>query len=178
MRAALVGCGQVSGVHIIALQAIEGLESAAVCDWDEWRARETASTAGGANAYSDLATLLEEERPDAVHVLTLPETHAELAIQPMEAGCHALVEKPIALSLPQADSMIAAARENGARLCTDDRKLFEPSIVKARRLIASGAVGQVVYIDTFYGVSDRRKPRMDERGCRALRLQPIQGDRQ
>jgi len=153
MRVALVGCGQISQAHISALREIEGLEISAVCDRDEWRAREIANVAGGASAYRDLATLLQQERPDAVHVLTPPATHAELAIQAMEAGCHVLVEKPMALSLQQADSMIATARENRVRLCTNHNYLFKPSIVRAKRLVESGAIGKVVYVDSYYGLS-------------------------
>lgn len=104
MRVAIVGCGQISRAHINALQETDGLEIKAVCDLDVWRARDIANLAGSANAYGDLATLLREERPDAVHVLTPPETHADLATQAMEASCHVLVEKPMALSLQQADT--------------------------------------------------------------------------
>jgi len=99
-----------------------------------------------------LATLLREEHPDVVHVLTPPETHAELAIQAMEAGCHVLVEKPMAVNLRQADSMITAARENRVKLCADHNYLFKPSIMKARRLVESGAIGQIVYVDSYYGL--------------------------
>jgi len=140
-------------VHISALQEIEALKIGAICDRDEWRAQEVANLAGGANVYGDLATLLQEERPDAIHVLTPPETHAELAIQAMEAGCHVLVEKPMALSLQEADSMIAAARQNQVTLCTNHNYLFKPSIVKARQLVERGAIGRVVYVQGYYGLS-------------------------
>jgi len=153
MKVAIIGCGQISRVHISALQEIAGLEIGAVCDRDEWRAREVANLAGGAKAYDDWATLLQQEHPDAVHILTPPKTHAALAIQAMQAGCHVLVEKPMTVSLQHADSMIAAARENRVKLCTNHNYLFKPSIVKARRLVESGAIGQVVYVYSYYGLS-------------------------
>jgi len=140
-------------VHISAIQEIAGLEICAVCDRDEWRAREIANLAGGANAYGNWATLLQEEHLDAVHILTPPETHAELAIQAMEDGCHVLVEKPMALSVQEADDMLATARENRVKLCTDHNALFKPSIMKARRLVESGAIGQVVYVESYYGLA-------------------------
>jgi predicted dehydrogenase/nucleoside-diphosphate-sugar epimerase len=153
MRVAIIGCGQISRVHISALQEIEGLEICAVCDRDVWRARDIANVAGGAAAYSDLAALLQREHPDAVHVLTPPTTHAELAIQAMESGCHVLVEKPMAISVEEADSMLAAARENGVKLCASHNYLFKPSIAKARQLVESGAIGQVVHVDSYYGLA-------------------------
>ena len=154
MRVAVVGCGQVSRAHINALQAIDGVEIAAVCDRDLWRAQDVAQLTRGARAYSDLALLLQQERPNTVHILTPPETHAHLAIQAMEAGCHALVEKPMALSVEEAERMITAARENGVKLATNHNYLFNPCILQARRLVQQGTIGQVVYVDGFYGLSE------------------------
>src|SRR5690349_13933191 len=118
MRVAIVGCGQFSRMHVCAVQEVKGLEIVAVCDQDQWRAKEVAGLTRGAQAYGDLTALLQQEHPDVVHVLTPPRTHASLAIQAMQAGCHVLVEKPMALSTGEADGMIAAARENGVKLST------------------------------------------------------------
>jgi predicted dehydrogenase/nucleoside-diphosphate-sugar epimerase len=156
MRVAIVGCGQIYRLHMGALQELTGVEIAAVCDRDKWRAREAATASGGAEAYSDLETLLRNERPDAVHILTPPTTHAELATQALEAGCHALVEKPFALSVREADSIIEAARRNGVQLCANHNYLFKPSVRKARSLVQSGAIGQVVYVHTYHGLSGER----------------------
>jgi predicted dehydrogenase/nucleoside-diphosphate-sugar epimerase len=153
MRAAIVGCGQISRAHVSALNEIDGIDICAVCDRDKWRAQESAKQAGGASAYTDLAMLLRDGQPDSVHILTPPNTHAELAIQAMEAGCHALVEKPFALSVVEADSMLAAAQHNGVQLCAGHNYLFKPSVTKARELVNSGAIGQVVYVHTYYGLS-------------------------
>jgi nucleoside-diphosphate-sugar epimerase/predicted dehydrogenase len=153
MKAAIVGCGQISRVHISALQEIAGVEICAVCDRDEYRAQGIAKLAQGANAYSDLDTLLQGERPDVVHILTPPPTHAGLAIRAMEAGCHVLVEKPMALSVQEADNMLAAAQENNVRLCACHNYLFKPSVAKARQLVESDAIGQVVYVDSYYGLA-------------------------
>ena len=153
MRVAIVGCGQISRVHMSALGEIDGIDVCAVCDRDKWRAQESAKRAGGASAYTDLATLLRRESPDAVHVLTPPHTHAELAIEAMEAGCHALVEKPLALSVEDADSMLRAAEKSAVRLCAGHNYLFKPSVMKARELVASGAIGRVVHVHSYYGLS-------------------------
>jgi predicted dehydrogenase/nucleoside-diphosphate-sugar epimerase len=151
MRVAIVGCGRISRVHIAALREIEGLTVSAVCDRDQWSAQTAAGLVENAKAYDDLATLLQEERPDAVHILTPPDTHAKLAIQAMEAGCHVLVEKPMALAVQEADSMIAAARDNRVKLCTNHNYLFNPSLMKAKRLVESGAIGEVVHVYSYYG---------------------------
>jgi len=153
IRVAIVGCGLIAQAHIRALQAVEGVEILAVCDRDADRAQRMARLAQGARVYDGLTSLLQDERPDAVHVLTPPATHAELTIQAMEAGCHVLVEKPMALSVQDADSMIAIAREKQVKLCTNHNYLFKPSVLRARQLVDSGAVGKVVHAHTYYGLA-------------------------
>ena len=89
-------------------------------------------------------------------MLTPPAGHAPVAIQAAEAGCHVLVEKPMALDVAEADRMIAAARRAGVRLIPNHNYLFKPSIQRARELVESGAIGEVVAVNSFYGVSGER----------------------
>ncbi len=154
MRTAIVGCGQISALHIATLRTMEGVDLVAVCDRDEQRAREAASLWPGARSYVDFAELVRAEHPDVVHVLTPPASHATLAIQAMEAGCHVLVEKPMALSVSESERMIAAARQHGVKLCTNHNYRYKPSVTRARTLVAEGAVGRVVHVDSYYGLSD------------------------
>lgn len=151
LQAAIVGCGKISNAHISAVQAI-GAEVCAVCDRDRFRAEDVARLIG-ARAYGDLTSLLAAEHPDIVHILTPPATHEVLAIEALRAGCHALVEKPMALSLQEADHMLAAARENNVRLATVHNYLYKPSVTQARKLIEAGEIGAVVYVSAYYGLS-------------------------
>ena len=153
MRVALVGCGQIARAHIGALASLDGLTLVGVCDRDEQRARQAAAWAPGSRPYTDHESMLRTERPDAVHILTPPATHATLAIAAIEAGCHVLVEKPMALSLGDADRMIAAASARGVMLGTNHNYRHKPSISKAERLVAAGAIGRVVHVNAYYGVS-------------------------
>ncbi len=153
MRVALVGCGRVARWHVNALQDIADSKLIAVCDQDKYRAQKIAELAGEAKAYADMATMLAQEHLDVVHVLTPPTAHTEVAIQAMNAACHVLVEKPMAVSLKEADLMISTAQERGVKLCVDHNYLFKPAVAKARALIASGKIGQVVYVNSYYGLS-------------------------
>jgi predicted dehydrogenase/nucleoside-diphosphate-sugar epimerase len=153
-KVAIIGCGQFSRPHIRALHEVKDLEIVAVCDQDSWRAKEVAGLTRDARPYSDLADLLQQEHPDVAHILTPPSTHAALAIQAMRAGCHVLVEKPMALSTEEAERMITAARENGVKLATNHNYLFNPCILQARRLVKQGTIGQIVYVEGFYGLSE------------------------
>ncbi len=152
MNVALIGCGKISQAHIKALQGVADVTITCVCDRDAYLAEKVAAKVG-ARAYSDLTEMLEREKIDAVHIMTPPATHADIAVQAMEAGCHALVEKPMTLSVADADRMIAAAEANGVKLSANHNYLFKPSVAKARELVAGGEIGRVVYVDSYYGLS-------------------------
>jgi predicted dehydrogenase len=122
-----------------------------VCDTSEERALEAGRRCGIPHIYQDVASMLEESHPDVVHVLTPPQSHKELSIQAMEAGCHVLVEKPMALNATEADEMIASSRRHRVTLCVCHTYLFNPGIMKARELVAQGATGEVVAVETFWG---------------------------
>ena len=140
-------------MHISALLQA-GVEVVALCDPDARKAGQMAARVPGARMYTDADLLLEEQRPDAVHVLTPPASHAALAVRAAEAGSHVLVEKPMALSLADADRMVEAARRHGVMLAPIHNYLSKPSIRRARNLVASGRVGEVVHVESFYGLSD------------------------
>jgi 2-alkyl-3-oxoalkanoate reductase len=154
LRVAIVGCGQFSRAHVSALQDIQGLGIVGTCDRDRWRAEDLAHAAKTAHPYSDLSEMIDNEHPQVVHILTPPTSHANLAIQAMQAGCHVLVEKPMALSVQEADDMIAAAKENGVKLGTNHNYLYNPCILKARQLVEHGDIGEVVFVEGYYGISE------------------------
>jgi nucleoside-diphosphate-sugar epimerase/predicted dehydrogenase len=151
-RAALIGCGRIANMHASALR-LAGIEIVAFVDRDEQKATQAAAGVAGARAFSDAGAMLEELHPDAVHILTPPSSHAALAIQAAEAGCHVLVEKPMALDTTEADRMIAAAHECGVTLAATHNYLCKPSVLKARALVDAGEIGDVVHVDSFYGLS-------------------------
>jgi predicted dehydrogenase len=153
MKVGVVGGGQIAAVHIPYIRSIPGTEIVGLTDANEVRARETAARFGIENAYRTLGELLETNRPDVVHILTPPQTHAALAIQAMEAGCHALVEKPMAVNLEEAEAMEAAAARHGVKLCVDHNHLFDPAVVQARAMVAQGIIGEIVSVETFEGFS-------------------------
>jgi predicted dehydrogenase len=156
MKAGIVGCGHVSHKHIAALRKLRGIELAGVCDRDAALAQRVAAVAGTSRACGDLAQLLAATRLDVVHILTPPRSHRDLAIQAMQAGCHVLVEKPMALTAADADEMTEVARREGVSLCVCHNFLFEPCVMRARKLVASGVVGDVVSVDIYWRMMRER----------------------
>lgn len=153
LTVAIVGCGRISGMHVAALDQLDRVELVAVVDRDRRRASELVSGRPGVAVHDDVATMLRQHQPDAVHIVTPPATHASLALEVMAAGCHVMVEKPMALTVEEADEMVAAAERNGVRLSTCHNYLFKPSITELRTLVTEGAIGRVTGVSAFYGVA-------------------------
>jgi predicted dehydrogenase len=151
MKVGIVGGGQIATVHIPYIRAHAGAQIVALADTDESRAASTAARYEIGNTCRSLGEMLERHRPDVVHIVTPPQTHASLAIQAMEAGCHVLVEKPMAVNLDEAEAMEAAARRHGVKLCVDHNHLFDPAVVEARALLSRGTIGELVSVETFEG---------------------------
>ncbi len=151
MKAAIVGCGDIARAHVPFILKDSHHQIIGVCDEDRAKAEALAKTAGAGKVYRTLEDLLQHLKPDVVHVLTPPQSHAALAMSALRAGCHVLVEKPMALCVEDADLMIAAARAQGLQLCVNHNQLFDPVVLKARRLVDQGFVGRVIGIDSYYG---------------------------
>ena len=143
VRIAIVGCGQITETHISSLLKTAHVELVAACDADGLRARKTAERFHVPAYHTDLTDALRKERIDATHIVTPPYTHPALSIQAMNAGCHVLVEKPMALNLADADRMVEAARVNRVRLCVAHNKLFNPVVSKARSIVARHVIGEL-----------------------------------
>ena len=108
----IIGCGSISVNHLKALQQTENVYIAAVCDIDPAKCREAAKQYG-ATPYEDYHDLLADERVRSVHICTPHYLHAPIAIDALNTGHHVLTEKPMAISLDQANAMLAAEAASG-----------------------------------------------------------------
>ncbi len=148
LRVGVVGCGRIAETHIPYIRRAGG-ELVGVADLSLVRANELADRFSVQNVYRRLDDLIEAERPHVVHVLTPPHTHAAVAMEAMEQGCHVLVEKPMATRDEDARAMVAAAQRAGVLLTVDHNRLFDPPMLAARELIARGDLGEVVGAEAF-----------------------------
>lgn len=155
-RVAIVGCGHIALTHLRAIRRLRAVELVAVCDSDPGRAGAFARSLGVAQAYQQLDTLLEQARPDVVHVLTPPRSHKAIATRALEAGCHVLVEKPITLDVEEARAILEVARRCDREIAVCHSYAFLPAFLKARRLINAGALGTVTSADIFWRMSTFR----------------------
>ncbi len=145
VRTAVIGLGSIGPTHAQWCAGIPESELVAVCDLDEQRARSTADRYG-ASAYTDYRWVLERKDIDAVIVATPTFLHEPVMIEAAQAGKHVAVEKPLCLSLEQADAMIAAAR--AARVHTQylENLCFSPCYRQAKEVIDAGGIGDVMFL--------------------------------
>ncbi|GAA3678185.1 putative dehydrogenase [Lentzea atacamensis] len=152
-RAAIVGTGAIAAAHAEALRAAgDRIELVAVVDVDADRAAAFAQEWGVPRVHPRLATLLDVEELDVVHVCTPPRSHVPLALECLAANVNVLVEKPPALSLSEIDTLIAAERASAGRVATVFQHRFGPAAVRLRRMIADGVLGRslVAKSDTLW----------------------------
>jgi predicted dehydrogenase len=114
IRLAVVGAGRQCTASIMpGIPYIEEIDLVAICDLQEDLARRNARNFGARAAYTDVATMLRQEAPDAVAVVGPPQMHEEIGIQVLEAGRHLFVEKPAAPTVEGAKRLVDAARHAG-----------------------------------------------------------------
>jgi UDP-N-acetylglucosamine 3-dehydrogenase len=111
---------------------------------------DAACQVGGAYAtrgYGSLAELLKKERPEAVTIAVPTENHHGAVMEALEAGCHVLVEKPIAATLAQADELVAAAKSAGLVLAVGHIERYNPAVLELKRRLDKGQLGRVYQFD-------------------------------
>jgi UDP-N-acetyl-2-amino-2-deoxyglucuronate dehydrogenase len=141
---AVIGCGDVSVVHLEAIARLAGADLVAVCDTDPGRAA-AAARRYDVPAYTGHRQLLDAVRPDVVHICTPHDQHVPVALDCLGAGVAVLAEKPVAATVAEADRLIAAA---GARphvkigICLQNR--YNTSSRAAEALLRGGELGRVL----------------------------------
>ncbi len=142
---AVVGCGRIGKRHAELLKggALKGAYLAGVCDTDDGRAAAFTATYG-VPAYSNVEQLCESVEVDVVNVCTPSGNHAETAIKLARLGVHVVVEKPMALTLEDADKMILACAENQVKLFVVKQNRFNLPIRRAREAVEAGRLGKMV----------------------------------
>ena len=143
MKYVLIGCGRVAPSHVKAALA-NGLSVAALCDLDPEKARALARRFDITPAvYTDYREMLRAEKPDFAAIATVSGTHAEIAVDCANAGVNFLVEKPLAMSVEDADRVLAAAEANGVTggVCHQNR--FNEAVQALKNAVDHGRFGRL-----------------------------------
>jgi len=143
LRFGLIGCGRIAPRHAQSLGELPEARLLAVADIVESRAQHFAQDYG-AEAYLDYRRILDRCDIDVVNICTPSGLHAQMAIEALQAGKHVIVEKPMALSLEDADRMIATAKSTGRRLCVVLQNRYNPPMQDLRRVVDEGRLGRLL----------------------------------
>ena len=142
LRAGIIGAGYIATWHADAIKQTAGVELAAVCDLSATAARDLAEPRGAA-VFTDVDAMLASGKVDAVHILTPPNLHADLAQKALRAGVAVLVEKPVALSAEEMRAMASTAEDSGTLLAVGHNFLSLPGYERLKAARAAGKIGRI-----------------------------------
>jgi predicted dehydrogenase len=151
LKIAIVGCGKIADSHATQIQRIKGCEIVGVCDKEPLMARQLQERFPIKRCFGDLAELLEEAKPDVVHITTPPQSHYDLARRCLERGSHVYVEKPFTVNEKEARSLIALANDKGLKITAGHDDQFRHAARRMRALVQSGYLGsRPVHMESYY----------------------------
>lgn len=147
MNYALIGCGRISPNHIAAAKANK-LNIVAICDivTDNMIDKKVKfELPDSVKMYTDYKEMLQQEKIELVAIATESGKHAQIALDCIDAGCNVIIEKPIALSLADADRIIEKSEEKGVKVCACHQNRFNKSIQKIRDAVDKKRFGKMFY---------------------------------
>lgn len=154
----VIGGGWVATArHIPSLKRAKQVEIVALVDRTPEKAEALAKRFAIPHHYSEANEMYEREHLDLVTICTPPWTHAPLAIEAMNHGCHVFTEKPMAMNTREAASMVGAAKRNSVHLCVSHNFLFSRSMSKVDRLMDKGEIGEILKVIGLQLSSPRRR---------------------
>lgn len=157
-RGALIGAGYFAAFHAEAWGRVSGAELVAVADPAPGRALEFAGRWKIPRAYEDAGTMLREEKPDFVDVVTRPETHLALARLAASRGVHVFCQKPLAPTWEDSVATVEACEAAGVRLVVHENWRWQPWYREVRRLLDAGFFGKPFHVEFKMRTGDGRGP--------------------
>lgn len=164
VRLAVIGAGLIGKRHAEHVAAEPRTRLCAIVDPTP-AGREVAD-ALGAPWFASFAEMLAAERPEGVIIATPNQLHVRNGLEAVAAGIPAIVEKPLADDLAEGERLVEAAEKAGVALLTGHHRRYNPMIRKAKEIIASGRLGQVLALhghfwlmkpDEYFEVGWRRE---------------------
>lgn len=140
----LIGCGRISKNHFESIMALPGAKLVAASDIDNEALRRSTEKYE-CKGYLDYRELLADDQVEIVSICTPSGLHARIALDAIHAGKHVIVEKPMAMSLGEADILIKAAKEKGVKLGVVHQNRFNTAIVRLRKALEAGRFGRLTH---------------------------------
>ena len=147
INVAIIGCGFVANDHLKGWKKVRQAQVVAVCDLNETLAVNTAKLWKVPDYYTSISELIESSDIDLVDICTPPHTHASLAVQAMKAGFNVLLEKPMTMTVRDAEKIVNCQKTTGLKVGVIHNWLFEPPVIEATSLVEKGYLGKVFNVE-------------------------------
>lgn len=161
-RVGVVGCGNISPMHLASIKLIPEIELRAVCDIKEDRAKKTAEKYN-CKYYTDYKEMIEKEKLDVVHICTPHYLHPIIAMYAASKKVNVITEKPMSIKLEDADKMIEACRKNNVKLGVIFQNRYNAGSMLIKKNLENGELGKILSAkmtltwdrsDEYYSSSD------------------------
>jgi predicted dehydrogenase len=153
MNYAIIGCGLIGKKRLAALPT--GSRLVVACDTDLSRAQALVELAKSGRAVPDFKEAVSDPAVDAVIVATINSTLAEISGAAIRAGKQVIVEKPAGISVREIDNLIGLERKHGVCVRVGFNHRYHPAFQKAREILESGVMGELMFIRGRYGHGGR-----------------------
>jgi predicted dehydrogenase len=153
MNYAIIGCGLIGKKRLAGLPV--GSKLAVACDTNLPRAEELVKLAQTGRAVADFQQAVADPSVDAVIVATINSALAEVSAAAIRAGKPVLVEKPAGISVRQVDELIALSNKHGVCVRVGFNHRYHPAFLKAQEILASGVMGDLMFLRARYGHGGR-----------------------
>ena len=149
MKYALIGCGRISTNHITAaVNNSSKLELCAVCDvvperMEQLLSKHSLEKDSSIKRFTDYKKMLDEIKPELVSIATESGSHAEIALYCIDKGINVIIEKPMAMSMKDADEIIRRSEKMGVKVCACHQNRFNVAVQKTRKALEAGRFGKL-----------------------------------
>ncbi len=148
MKFGILGCGMIANMHAQAIQSMEDAKLLGVSDPIEASAKAFSEKYGVA-VYKDYEAMLNDPEIDIVCICTPSGFHASGALEALKHNKHVVLEKPMALTIEDADAIVEASKESGCLLTVISQLRFQEDIQKVKKMVEEGAFGDLAFCDLY-----------------------------
>lgn len=147
LKAAVIGTGLISKEHLSFLANSDRARLVGVCDLSQAAANYATQRFGAEASYTNYQQMLEEAKPDVVHILTPPHIHKKMSMDSLSAGAHVICEKPITPTYDEFKELWSFAQQCDRRLIESQNYRFNQPILEIEKLVQDGTLGEVQEVE-------------------------------
>jgi predicted dehydrogenase len=143
----VVGCGEVANGHVRAWRKVNEAKVAAVLDINASLAKNMAEKWGVSKYFTSLSEMMNKMPVNVIDICTPPSTHMPLAVEAMENGVNVVLEKPMTMTVRDAEAIVEGQKKSGVTAGVIHNWLFENTIIKATSLMKEGHLGEILSVE-------------------------------